>query len=135
MSARRTSNSDPRSGWPPSSAESETLNFCASCPIVSPDLTVYMKGVGEGKGVVTETTNPSGCEAVAVGSRREIWLNILEQEFAPDLFVLQAVANKIHRIINLSHEMIIIENELQLRRISYWRQHGISSSRTRRRSR
>ena len=48
-------------------ALSEILNFCAIWLNVSPDLIVYVKGVGEGRGVLAETTIPSGRAAVALG--------------------------------------------------------------------
>jgi hypothetical protein len=64
----------------------------------SPDFTVYVKGVGEGIGVVMETTSPSGCEAVTLGVIVRYGLIFFDVGVAPDTFVLQAVANKIHKI-------------------------------------
>jgi hypothetical protein len=67
---------------------------------VSPDFTVYVKGVGEGKGVVTETTNPSGWEAVEVEVKVRYGLIFFGTGVAPDTLVPQAAENKRHRIIN-----------------------------------
>ena len=85
-------------GFAAINSSSVMLNFCASCPIVSPDLIVYVKGVGEGIGVVTETTNPSGCDAVAVEVIVKYGLRSFGADVALDAFELQAVANKVHRI-------------------------------------
>jgi len=81
-------------------AESEILNFSAIWPIVSPALTVYVKGVGEGKGVIAETTNPIGCEAVAVDVNVRYGLMVMGTALALDTCVVQAAANKMHKLAN-----------------------------------
>ena len=58
---------------------------------------MYVKGVGEGKGVVTETTNLLACEAMALGVIVKYCLIFLGTEVDPDTLELQAATNKMHR--------------------------------------